>query len=106
MNKISGVCVCVALPDFLDLETTFFLIDFLFSCFLIIPTVLYLLDFEVFKRVQPGEKKAPERLYSSLVPTGHLQKSWGGTFVREGSDKKRGCNFFKLKERFRLDMRK
>lgn len=79
MNKISGVCVCVALPDFLDLETTFFLIDFLFSCFLIIPTVLYLLDFEVFKRVQPGEKKAPERL--SNTERG-VKERWGGTLSR------------------------
>lgn len=30
---------------------------------------------------QPGEERAPRRLYSSLpVPEGGLQESWGGTF--------------------------
>ena len=32
---------------------------------------------------QPGEERAPRRLYSSLpVPERGLQESWGGTFYK------------------------
>ena len=57
--------------------------------------------------LQPGEERAPRRLYSSLpVPEGASRKAGEGLFIRACSDRTR-AHGFKLEEcRFRLDIRK